>query len=126
MTIEKVLNEVKLNVPSSLDDTTLIRWLSRCESQLKTEIFDNYVDEVEFNGYDDTTPKDTVLLVGSPYDEIYVRYLEAMIYRYLGEMTKYNNCITEYNALYDKFHAQYTRDHVHKGPNRMTYYGGVV
>lgn len=126
MTIEQVFNEVKLNVPSSLDDTTLIRWLSRCESQLKTEIFDNYVDEVEFNGYDDTTPKDTVLLVGSPYDEIYVRYLEAMIYRYLGEMTKYNNCIAEYNAIYQRFHAQYTRDHVHKGPSRMKYYGGAV
>ena len=88
MTIEKVLNEVKINVPSGLDDATLIGWLSRCESQLKTEIFDNYTDEVEFDVYDENTPKDTVLLTDSPYDEIYVRYLEAMVYRYLGENSK--------------------------------------
>lgn len=125
MTIEKVLNETKLNVTSDLDDATLISWLDRCESQLKKEIFDNYTDEVEYNGYDEGTPKDTVLLVPKPYDEIYVRYLEAMIHRYLGEMADYNNCIVEYNALFDRFQAQYTRDHTHKGQHRFKYFGGA-
>lgn len=125
MTIEKVLNEVKLNVPSGLDDATLIGWLSRCESQLKTEIYDNYTEEVEFDGYDENTSKDTVLLTDSPYDEIYVRYLEAMVYRYLGENSKYNNCIMEFNALYDKLQAQYTRTHTHKGAHEFKYYGGM-
>lgn len=124
MTIEKLLSEVRLLVPNQLENKTLIGWLARFEHQLKVEIFDNYTDEVEYNGYDENTPTDTELLVGSPYDEIYVRYLEAQVYRYLGEIDKYNNCITECNALYERFKAQYTRDHTHKGLHRFTYYGG--
>ena len=126
MTIESLLTEVRLLAPNTLENKILISWLSRYEHQLKVEIFDNYTNEVDFNGYDESTPADTTLLVGSPYDELYVRYLEAQIYRYLGENDKYNNCMTECNAIYDRFKAQYTRDHTHKGPHKFTYYGGAV
>ena len=124
MTIDKAITSVNKTVPNTLERKTLIDWLSRVDWQIKVEILDNYVDEVEYNGYDADTKSDQELLVPAPYDEIYIRYLEAQIYRYLGENTKYNDCISEFNAIYRRFQAQYTRDHMPKGEHRYKYYGG--
>jgi hypothetical protein len=64
-----------------------------------------------FNGYDENTDGDTVLLVPSPYDEIYLRWLEAMIDYNNGEYDKYNSAIQLYNTMYRGFANYYTRTH---------------
>lgn len=124
MKISEAIAKANECVPNTIDRKNLIEWLSRLDWQIKTEILDNYETETEYNGYG-TDDEDTVLLVAPPYDEMYIRYLEANIHRYYESINKYNNCIAEFNAIYSKFKAQYNRTHKHKGATRYRFYGGT-
>lgn len=125
MTIAEAIAKAVHSVPNTIEQRNFIEWLSRLDWQIKTEVLDNYTDEIEYNGYDDDTDTNTELLVKPPYDELYIRYLEAQIYRTYNEISKYNNCIVEYNAVYSRFKAQYNRTHKHKGKTRYKFYGGL-
>ena len=126
MKIQDAIAKANESTPNTIERNQMVDWLSRVDWQIKTEVLDNYVDEIEYNGYDgDTDLNNTDLLVQPPYDELYIRYLEAMIHRYYEEMNKYNNCIVEYNAIYSRFKAQYNRAHKHKGATRYKFYGGL-
>ena len=125
MTIAEAIAKAIHSVPNTIEQREFIEWLSRIDWQIKTEVLDNYTDEIEYNGYDGNTDGDTVLLVKPPYDELYIRYLEAQIYRAYNEISKYNNCIVEFNAVYSRFRAQYNRTHKHKGKTRYKFYGGL-
>lgn len=125
MKISEAISKANESVSNTLDRRIFIDWLSRLDWQIKTEVLDNYTDEIEYNGYGDDTDENTELMVAPPYDELYIRYLEAQIHRYYEEINKYNNCIVEFNAIYRKFKAQYARTHKHKGANRYTFYGGM-
>lgn len=125
MKIKEAIAQVADLAPDVKDTGSYILWLSRLDWQVKKEILDNYTDEVEYNGYTSETSTDTVLLVPPPYDEMYVRYLEAQLYRRLKETVNYNNAIVEFNAIYKRFEAQYNRDHTPKKPHRFSFYGGV-
>lgn len=125
MTLAEAVAKAVHSVPNTIEQRNFIEWLSRLDWQIKTEVLDNYTDEIEYNGYDDNTDTKTELLVKPPYDELYIRYLEAQIYRAYNEIGKYNNCIVEYNAVYNRFKAQYNRTHKHKGKTRYKFYGGL-
>lgn len=124
MKVKEAIAKANEYVPNSLDRRLLIDWLSRVDFQIKEEVLDNYTDEIEYNGYGEDD-ENAVLLVSSPYDELYIRYLEAQIHRYYEEINKYNNCITEFNMIYSKYKAQYNRTHKHKGITRYKFYGGL-
>jgi hypothetical protein len=66
-------------------------------------------------GYGEDEDLSTVLLVPAPYDDIYVRWLEAQIDYTNGEYGKYNNSIAMYNAAYTAFANYYNRTHMPKG-----------
>ena len=125
MKISEAISKATESVPNTLGRNAFIDWLSRLDWQIKTEVLDNYVDEIEYNGYDADTDEETTLLVYAPYDELYIRYLEAQIHRYYDSISKYNNCIVEFNTIYSKFKAQYNRTHKHKGATRYRFYGGI-
>jgi hypothetical protein len=125
MTIAESIAKAVHSGPNTIEQRNFIEGLSRLDWQIKTEVLDNYTDETEYNGYDDNTDTNTELLVKPPYDELYIRYLEAQIYRAYNELSKYNNCIVEYNAVYSRFKAQYNRTHKHKGKTRYKFYGGL-
>lgn len=125
MTIAEAIAKAVHSVPNTIEQRNFIEWLSRLDWQIKIEVLDNYTDEIEYNGYDDNTDTNTELLVKPPYDELYIRYLEAQIYRAYNELSKYNNCIVEYNAVYSRFKAQHNRTHKHKGKTRYKFFGGL-
>jgi hypothetical protein len=55
------------------------------------------------------------LLVKAPYDVLYIRWLEAQIDYYNGEITRYNNSQQMYQTAYDTFDRHYNRTHLPKG-----------
>ena len=71
--------------------------------------------DIEFTGYDATTPLDTVLLIPSPYDSAYLDWLSAKIGFADGEIVRYNNYITRFNDVYGQFVSEYHRTHMPKG-----------
>ena len=94
-----------------------IAWLSRLDSMVKRLIIDTHEggEDVVFTGYDENTDVFTDLLVPEPFDEMYLRWLEARIDYANGEYDKYNNSILMYQTVYDSYANYYNRNHMPKG-----------
>lgn len=113
MTIHEAINRLDALKFNTYTDTDKVEWLSRLDSAVKLQIIDSHNggDDVTFNGYDENTPVNTVLLVPAPYDEVYLRWMEAQIDYHNGEYDKFNNSIIMYNTAFDEYQKYYTRTH---------------
>jgi len=117
MTISNAITIIDSVKPNQYTDSEKIRWLNDLDGKIKAEVIDTHESntEVEFNGYDSTTPDDTKLLVDAPYDDIYVHWLESRIDYTNGEFAKYNNSISMFNSAIQSFISFYNRTHMPKG-----------
>ena len=108
------IDSLKHNTYSESDK---IAWLSRLDSMVKRLIIDTHegAEDVTFTPYDSSTDLETALLVPEPFDEIYLRWLEAQIDYANGEYGKYNNAILMYQAAFDGYANYYNRNHMPKG-----------
>lgn len=96
-----------------------VSWLSRLDAMVKKHIIDTHegADQVTFTGYDANTDINTVLLIPEPYDEAYLRWMEAQIDYHNGEYSKYNNSIELFNTAYKAYQDYYNRTHMPNGEN---------
>lgn len=117
MTIIEALNKIDNLKPNSYTQQDKVKWLSILDGIIKTEIIDTHegAEKVTFNGYEAETPVETVLLVPAPYDDVYVKWLEAQIDYANGEIAKYNNSMDMFNTAYSAFARYYNRTHMPKG-----------
>lgn len=113
MTLMEAISRIDNIKPNRYTQVEKIKWLSTIDGIVKAEIFDTHEggENVTFTGYDDVADLQRVLLVPEPYDEIYIRWLEAQIDYANGEYGKYNNSITMYNTAYDAYAKYYNRLH---------------
>lgn len=113
MTIQGAINHINAVKPNAYSQDEKIRWLSTLDGVIKAEIIDRHegAEGVEFQAYDETTPLSQALLVPHPYDDVYIKWLEAQIDYANGEYGKYNNAITMYNAAYLAFSKHYHGTH---------------
>jgi hypothetical protein len=115
MTIIEAINKVDILKPNSYTPTEKVKWLSNLDGVIKAQIIDTHEggSDIEFKGYDvNLTDTEQELLVPAPYDDIYIKWLEAQIDYTNAEFGKYNNSITEYNTLYSAFERYYNRHHM--------------
>jgi hypothetical protein len=108
------LDSLKHNTYSQGDK---VGWLSRMDAMVKNHVIDTHEggDDVTFTGYDDSTDLQTELLIPAPYEEVYLRWMEAQIDYYNGEYERYNNAIDQFNTAYDGYKNYYNRTHMPKG-----------
>ena len=106
-----IINAVKPNNYTELDK---IGWLSEIETTIKTEVIDTHEggEDIIFKGYDQDTNTDTKLLLSEPYDDIYIKWLEAKIDYHNAEYSKYNNAMVAFNNAYSSFERYYNRHHM--------------
>lgn len=114
MTIQYAIDYVNRTKHNACDRRDLISCLSRLDHRVKLQIMDTHENEenISFTGYDETTDVGTQLLVPVPYDEMYLRYLEAEIDRMNGQEDDYNNAIDLFNRLWQEFKHWYNRTHM--------------
>ena len=81
MTIMGAISHIDSIKPNRYTQVEKIRWLSTLDGLVKREIIDTHEggENVSFKGYDEMTALTTELLIPSPYDEVYFRWLEAQI-----------------------------------------------
>ena len=117
MTIIEAINRIESVKPNGYAQAEKIKWLSALDGIVKKEIIDAHEDgeAVTFNGYNENTVLTTKLLIPSPYDEVYVHYLEMKIDYANGEYGKYNNSMSMYNTSYSAFERYYNRAHMPRG-----------
>ena len=108
------LDSMKHNTYTQSDK---IAWLSRLDAMVKKHIIDTHEgsEKVTFTGYDDSTDLQTELLVPEPFDEVYLRWMEAQIDYANGEYDKYNNAMDMFDTAYTGYRNYYNRTHMPKG-----------
>ena len=113
MTIMEAIAQVDSLVRNTYSQKDKVGWLSRMDHMIKTHVIDGHegAQNIRFAGYDDSTDLHTVLLVPPPFDEIYLRWMEAQIHYHNGEYDRYNAAITMYNTAFEGFRDHYTRNH---------------
>ena len=114
MTIIEAINRIDSQIHNTFSQPDKVEWLSRLDGMVKQQIIDTHegADNVSFNGYTNETPVDTVLLVPAPYDEVYLRWIEAQIHYHNGEYDKYNNAIIMFNTAFGAYAAYYNQNHM--------------
>ena len=117
MTITEAINKIDSLKHNTYSQSDKVDWLSRLDAMVKKHIIDTHegAEDVSFKGYDDLTELSTELLVPAPYDEMYLRWMEAQIDYHNGEYNKYNNAILMFNADYESYQNYYNRTHMPKG-----------
>ena len=117
MTLIEAINRIDIMKPNTYEQSEKVKWLSTIDGIIKTEIIDTHegAEKVTFKGYDDNTALTTELLVPAPYDDIYLRWLDAQIDYANGEYARYNNDVQAYNDAYAAFEKHYNRTHMPKG-----------
>ena len=123
MTIIEAINRIDILKPNTYTPEIKTYWLSRLDGIVFEKIIKTHegAESKEFNGYTEETALDTVLLIPAPYDDIYLKWLEAQIDYANGEYDKYNNVIIAYNDAYTEFARHYNRTHMPKG-NSIKYF----
>ena len=124
MTIAEVISKVDALKPNTYAPEDKVEWLSTLDARVKSQIIDAHESRwpIYFYGYDAINDMETDLLVPAPYDEMYLRWLEAMIDYHNSDDDRYNNAIILFNNAYEGFKKHYTRTHmpISKG-NRFTF-----
>ena len=124
MTVMEAIAHVDTVKPNGYSQDEKLRWLSVLDGTVKAEIIDTHegAEEVAFAPYDGHTDFLRELLVPAPYDEAYLYYLEAEIYRATREIDKYASCAALYNGVVNDYKNKYFREHRQKAIPNMRYW----
>lgn len=110
MTLIEAINQVdgiKFNTYSQEDK---VRWISGLDAKITAVMEGCYPYSPAVSvAYDPNTDAYQELLLESPWDEMYIRWMEAMIDYNNGEIESYNRSITMFNNLYQNFRDWYIR-----------------
>ena len=106
MKISEAISYVRQLSGNAVDDNTLCRWLSELDGRLMLDFYKGS----EWMSYSLPQDADHELLVPFPWDELYVHYLEAMIYYSNGEFDRYRNSYEMYNKKELDYRQWYARN----------------
>lgn len=123
MTVNGAIAEVDHLKSNMYETTDKIKWLSRLDLRIYQEIICTHhrnegEEEISFTGYTEDDGEKT-LLVGAPYDEVYLRWLEAQIDYANMEYDSFNNTNAMFEALYSSFRNAYNASHMPKGRKKI-------
>lgn len=124
MTISEAVNMADTLKPNTYTPETKLYWLSKLDGIVFEKIIKTHegAEISEFKGYTAETPLDTKLIIAAPYDDIYIKWLEAQIDYANREYDKYNNSIVAYNDAYSEFERYYNRTYMPKGEKSFKYF----
>lgn len=117
MTIREVIAQVDGRLANTYEQKEKINWLSQLDQRVKTLIIDTHegAENISFSGYDTQTDLDTQLLVPAPFDDMYLRWLEAQIYYANQEEDRCNNATDAFDVLWAEYWNDYNRKHMPLG-----------
>lgn len=94
-----------------------VAWINQLDGMVKAQIIDTHEggEDVYFKPYDESVDMDADLLVPAPFDSVYVRWLEAQIDYYNGELARFNNSMAMFNEEYAAYQRYYNRNHMPNG-----------
>ena len=107
MTIFEAIGQLDAQKPNNFPLSQKLGWLTALDAQVRREVLG---DNSPITPYGEDTQQD--LLIPAPYDECYLRYLEAQIDYLHGELDRYQNAMALFNAIYSAFSAWHLRQNL--------------
>jgi len=121
MTLETVLNRVKILRPHSYPEGELRAWLHELEQMLYEEIIRPRCPEAQPpQALTQETPGEHVLTAPDPYGELYIFYLMAQIDLHRAEAERYSLDAALFHAAYYQYAHAYARRHLPRGKVKVT------
>ncbi len=99
MTLAKAIENFDAEHPNNAPFHLKVQWISNLDHKIYGEILIPR-GKGEFEGYDQTTPQDTVLASPDCYGEIYTYYLAMKLDYINGEVARSNNNALLFNRIY--------------------------
>lgn len=123
MTLREAIARADALRPNGFSYAQKLAWLSALDGAVTAEVINTHEggEWVRFSGYTESTPPETALLIPPPYDEAYLRHLEAQMDYANGEFDRYNNSNAMYSAVYGAFVSFYNRTHMPCGEKKRYY-----
>lgn len=111
MTINEAISQVDTLNPNQISDEIKVRWISVLEGKIIDEIILTHElsEIVEFNGYS-INDMDTELIVPDTYADVYIFYLNAMIYQTNQESARYMSAMQMFNSAWQDYANYYNRN----------------
>lgn len=107
MTYQEAISTVDQLKPNTFDTELKVSWLDNLEERIRTQIINTHINSTET-----ITGDKTNLIAPAPYDEMYLRWLEAMIDYNNGDYDRFNNATILFDNAYEGFKRYYTRTHM--------------
>ena len=106
MKIREAISQVRELSGNAVADSMLVRWLSELDGRLMLDFYkgDGWAS------YALPQDEEHELLVPFPWDQMYVHYLEAMVYYSNGEFERYRNSYEMYNKKELDYRQWYARN----------------
>ncbi len=111
MTVREVIKKADEAYPNVFSFSQKAGWLEELDNRVFSEVFSRYEDSEEkfTGGY--CEDDETELLIGKPYDDIYIRYLVMNFDIVNSDMVRYQNSAALFNSQYIAFGNFYNRTH---------------
>lgn len=106
-TMNGVIEDLANLKPNVYSEEDKYKWISRLDGMISAEVF----RDAEPVKYEIPEDADKELLVGPPYDDIYVLYCAAMVDFYNREYSAYNNSVMMFNERFEAYKSYYIQRH---------------
>ncbi len=119
MTINQAITLLDDLTPNTYSPDCKIAWLNRLDQQVQRELVQTHQDPTPLAPYTAQTPPDTALLIPTPYDACYLRYMQAQLHYENGEISRYQNAMALFNATYSAWCDYFNRTHMPLDPGNF-------
>lgn len=105
MTLNDAITTISNLKPHQYTDEQIAQWLSTLDASIYNEFlkWHHGTREVFYGPYYVDTDGESALMVPAPYDDLYIKYLQAQIDYWNGDMARYNNSMMMYNAALQEY-----------------------
>ena len=111
MTPNKAIEVVDRLKPNAYNEEDKLRWISELDGMVQRLV----IQEDKVVEYDYPGDLDKELLIPFPFDDVYVKYLEAKIDYHNREYGNYNNSVMMFESQFNEYKKAYIREHPAKG-----------
>lgn len=118
MKVREAVERIDSMVRNTYTREEKVFWLSNLDAQIATFV----LRVTPPDPYRDSQDLDKELLVGPPFDIMYVHWLEAQIAYANGEIDRYNNAMSLYQQDYDSFASYNARENKPEKVTTMKYF----
>lgn len=120
MTVAGMIDQYNLERPNSIEDTVKMEFLRKCEANLINNVILLYEPgvgertEEEWQEHLDSFDYDTQLILGEPFDDIYIYYLDQRIALNNNDTKRYNIATRLFDNMFLAFKQKYNKEHFPK------------